>query len=291
MKKALVIIGVVLLCILLLAICRGRNNRSNSAKEKEKITLPDPPTDLKYEAVSQIDGPLSGYVEVVPGSYLFELVKDESDYRTNYDGKMKVKFKFLKPISVKAGTGYNHFGPGFRGKALADQDIPLDFCLDISCSEDLATYLKRGSGEEWLTITLSCQGSPDNTGEAVKMIENFKSGKKIRFNSEIVEEKFESSSSSSSSKEDDRDKSGSVSSSDCDKFLKGYEKFMLEYIDVLKKYQKNPSDPSIISDYTSMLSKANDWAEKTADCANDSKYAAKLLEIQTKIANAISDMQ
>lgn len=290
MKKALVIIGVIVLCILLFAICRGRNNRSNSEKEKEKITLPDPPADLKYEAVTKIEGPLSGYVEVVAGDYLFELKKFEPGYMSNYEGKMNIKFRFLKSIDIKAGRGYNYYGPGFNGKALDDQDIPLDFCLDVSDRTELASYLKRGSGEEWMTVTLSCQGSIDNNDDAIKMIEKFNSGKKIRFNSEIIKEKFEDSSSSSVDKEDE-DESASVSSTDCDKFLKGYEKFMLEYISVLKKYQKNPNDPSIISDYTSMMSKANEWAEKTANCANDSKYAAKLIEIQMKIANAISDME
>jgi len=289
MKKAFVIIGVIVLCILLFAICRGRNNHSNVVKEKEKITLPDPPSDLKYEAITLIDGPLSGYVEVVPGSYLFELVKDESEYRTNYDGKMNVKVRFLKSINVKAGTGYNHYGPGFKGKVLNEQGMPLDFCMDTGCSEELASYLKRGSGEEWMTVTLSCQGSISNNDDAIKMIEKFKKGKKIRFNSEIVEEKFDSSKSSSS--DNDENESTSVSSSDCDKYLKEYEKFVLKYIDVLKKYKKNPNDPSVISDYTKMMSNANEWAEKIEDCTNDSKYTAKILEIQTKIANAVSDMQ
>lgn len=289
MKKTIVIIGVIVLCIFLFAICRGRNNRASSEKEKEEITLPDPPTDLKYEAVTLIDGPLSEYVEVVPGSYLLELEKYETDYISKYEGKINVKFRFLKSIDVRAGIGYNYYGPGLTGKALDDQDIPLDFCLDKVKDKDLATYLKRGSGEEWIKVTLGCQGLISSNDDAIKMIEKFKKGKKIRFNSEIVEEEFDSSKSSTS--DNDENESASVSSSDCDKFLKGYEKFVLEYIDVLKKYKNNPNDPSVISDYTKMMSNANEWSEKIENCANDSKYAAKILEIQTKIANAVSDMQ
>lgn len=289
MKKAFVIIGVIVLCILLFAICRGRNNRASSEKEKEEITLPDPPTDLKYEAVTLIDGPLSGYVEVVPGSYLLELEKYETDYISKYEGKMNVKFRFLKSIDIRAGIGYNYYGPGLTGKAIDNQDIPLDFCLDKVKDKDLATYLKRGTGEEWITVTLSCQGLISDNDDAIKMIEKFKKGKKIRFNSEIIEEEFDSSKSSTS--DNDENESASVSSSDCDKYLKEYEKFVLKYIDVLKKYKKNPNDPSVISDYTKMMSNANEWAEKIEDCTNDSKYTAKILEIQTKIANAVSDMQ
>lgn len=45
-----------------------------------KITLPDPPKDLKYEGVTLIDGPLSGYVEFVAGSYLLELKKMKQSF-------------------------------------------------------------------------------------------------------------------------------------------------------------------------------------------------------------------
>jgi hypothetical protein len=256
-------------------------------EEEENISLPDPPTDIKYNAVQLIDGPLSGYIEVVPGQYVLELEKNEDEFLLGYSGKMKVKFRFLKSMDVKAGTGYNNYGPSLLGKALDDQGAPLEFDLDINADKDLATYLKRGSGEEWLTLTISGQGSCENADEAAKQLEKYKKGKQIRFNSEIVEEKFDSESSSSSSSSS---VSSSNSSDNCDEFLKGYEEFMNKYIAIAKKMKNNPNDMSIMSDYTSMMTEASEWAEKTADCAADAKFTSKFAAIQMKIANAASKM-
>ena len=284
MKKLITSLGALTLASFILFSCGGTNNN------KEKATLPDPPTDLKYESVALIDGPLSEYIEVVPGNYFFEL--QESKYINNYDGTMKVKFKFIKPIKVKSGTGYNHYGPSLKGKALDDQGVPLDFSLSISADKDLATYLNRGSGEEWLILRLSGQGLIDDQADAEKLIKKFKKGKKIRFNSEIIEEKFASgtSSSQSSEEESEEETSSSSYSGDCDRFLKNYEKFITDYIAILKKYKANPTDMSIMSDYTEMVSEATKWADFNEDCANDPSFIGKYTELQMKIANAAAGL-
>jgi hypothetical protein len=281
MKKITTIFALMLMASSILTSC-------GSGKEKQ-ITLPDPPTDLKYEGVALVDGPLSGYIEVVPGSYLFEMVKDEDEFNPGYKETMKVKFKFIKSIDVKAGNGYNNFGPSIIGKALDNQGAPLDFELSVSTDKDLATYLKRGSGEEWLTLYVSGQGSIDSEEDAVALLEKYKKGKKIRFNSEIVEEEFDSENSSTGTSNSE---SGEASSStgDCDEFLEGYEKFMNQYIAVLKKYKNDPTDTSILSEYTSIMTEATEWSAKTKDCATDPKFAAKFTSIQMKIANAASGM-
>jgi len=280
MKNLFTILGIVLIASIFLVSCGGGNK-----KEKEKITLADSSKDLKYEGVTLIDGPLSEYVEVVPGKYLFELT--ESKYTSGYDGTMKVKFKFLESVEVEQGGGYNWYGPSLIGKALDEQGIPLDFKLSVNVDEDLATYLKRGHGEEWLTLNLSAQGIISNQADADNMIEKFKKGRKIRFNSKIVEEKFRSSSSSSSkesSKADNKD------ISNCDEFLEGYEKFVNEYIAVIKKYKANPTDTSILADYTKMLTNATKWSNFDEECANDPAFIGKFTEIQMKIALAASEM-
>ncbi|MDY0281901.1 MAG: hypothetical protein RBR35_15230 [Salinivirgaceae bacterium] len=276
MKKAMTFLGVIVATLVLMTSCGG------SSSKKKSITLPDAPTDLKYEAITSIEGPLSKYVEVVPGSYLFELEKKEDRYSLGYSGIMNVKFKFIKPIDIKAGSGYNYYGPSLIGKALDAQGIPLDFKLSINKNKDLATYLKRGTGEEWLTLDVSGQGICNNVEDAALQLAKYEKGKKIRFNSEIVEEKFESSSSSSNS--------SSKSSSDCEEFLKGYEKFMNEYIAILKKYKNNPSDMTIMSEYTSLMMKATEWNTKVADCASDAKFAQKISTIQKKIAKAAAGL-
>jgi hypothetical protein len=269
-------IGILSLITFFTTSCGGSDESTES-----KISLPDPPKDLKYEAVPEIDGPLSGYVEAVPGSYLLELTKDEDSYKLGYSGTMKVKFKFLKSIEVKAGQGYNYYGPSLIGKALDEQGIPFDFTLDAPTSTDLASYLARGSGEEWLTLTLTGQGICTNADEAAKQLENFVKGKKIRFNSEIVEEKADSGNDNSNT-------SSASGSGSCDELLAGYEKFMTDYIEIIKKYKDNPSDQTLLEDYNKLMTEAGTWASKTSACAGDPAFAAKFSQIQMKIANAAS---
>ncbi|MEJ6791336.1 MAG: hypothetical protein QNK89_00960 [Lacinutrix sp.] len=92
------------------------------------------------------------------------------------------------------------------------------------------------------------------------------------------------------SDDDIEDTQSSSSSNECEDFLKDYEKFMDKYIAILKKMKNNPSDMSVLSNYTSMMTEATEWADKTADCAADAKFAAKLSAIQMKIANAAAEM-
>jgi len=80
------------------------------------------------------------------------------------------------------------------------------------------------------------------------------------------------------------------SKSDCMEFLEDYEKFMEEYIVFIKKYLKNPTDATLISDYTKMLQQASEWTEVDNECANDPAFIGKYTEIQMKIANAASEM-
>jgi hypothetical protein len=78
------------------------------------------------------------------------------------------------------------------------------------------------------------------------------------------------------------DNDNSTSSSDCDQFIKDYEKFADSYIKILKKYKNNPSDMSILKEYTDCMQEAKDMQTKAQDC-NDPKYATKLKNIATKI--------
>jgi len=76
---------------------------------------------------------------------------------------------------------------------------------------------------------------------------------------------------------------------DCDEFLKGYEKFMDKYIAIIKKQKANPTDMSIMSEYSSLMTEASEWTTKIPDCT-DAKFSTKLQKIQTKMAKAISGM-
>ena len=73
---------------------------------------------------------------------------------------------------------------------------------------------------------------------------------------------------------------------DCDNFIKEYEAFVNSYIKLNKKYKANPTDVSILSDYTDAAQKAVDMQTQAGDCT-DLKYAKKLLELSNKLSQVV----
>ena len=76
---------------------------------------------------------------------------------------------------------------------------------------------------------------------------------------------------------------------DCDTWLKNYERFVDKYIVVIKKYKANPSDASVMTEYSQLASEAARWAGKTPDCS-DAKHVQKMAEIAAKLSKAVSSM-
>ena len=87
-----------------------------------------------------------------------------------------------------------------------------------------------------------------------------------------------------------KEEATSSSTSDCDKFLKEYEEYVDAYVKVMKKYKANPTDASVMTEYTEMIGKADkmEKLEKSnaAKC-NDPKYATKILQITNKMVTAV----
>lgn len=76
-------------------------------------------------------------------------------------------------------------------------------------------------------------------------------------------------------------------------FLKDYEAWVDDYIVVLKKYKENPTDASILSDYSEMVSEMVDWSDKAdeielelEDTDAALEYSAELLRIAGKLSEA-----
>lgn len=78
-------------------------------------------------------------------------------------------------------------------------------------------------------------------------------------------------------------------------FLNEYEEWVDKYIEITKKYKDNPSDMSILSDYTDMMSELTEWTTKTEDMEKElenasptelAEYSAELARIAAKLANA-----
>ena len=77
---------------------------------------------------------------------------------------------------------------------------------------------------------------------------------------------------------------------DCDKFIKDYEEFVNNYIVVLKKFKENPSDMTIITQYSEMAAKAANMETDAKDCT-DPKYITKVSELVTRLSKAVSELQ
>lgn len=270
---------------------------SSVEKEEVKFDMPDPPK-ISLTAVQAIEGPLAGYMEAVPGDYELELTSSSEGYY----GKISIKFRFIKSIEVPEGRGYNIFGPSLDGKVLDEQGRPLNMWLRFGDMTELATYLKKGSGEEWFQFSAGIGDEIETyqkTEEEIKKqvdtyLGNLAKAKQVRILSEIIPEEFEiqsNSSSGSGSSSDTGNESTSVSTSgssgDCDEFLRDYEAFIVEYVKVLKKYKDNPTDMSIMSDYTRLMTKAAEWSEYPDDCANDAAFIAKYTSMAMRITEAM----
>jgi len=93
-----------------------------------------------------------------------------------------------------------------------------------------------------------------------------------------------------SSSDDTNNNSAGESVSDCDQFIEDYDAFADSYIKMLKKYKDDPSDASILTEYTEVSQKAIEMQTEAANCT-DAKYAAKLTQIAAKLAKAAEELQ
>lgn len=74
-------------------------------------------------------------------------------------------------------------------------------------------------------------------------------------------------------------------------FLADYEAWVDDYVEICKKYKDNPTDMSILSDYTEMMTELTEWTQKTEDMElsiTDTdealEYSQELLRIAGKMA-------
>ena len=88
----------------------------------------------------------------------------------------------------------------------------------------------------------------------------------------------------------------SSSSAEWRQFLKEYEEWVDKYIVVYNKYKSNPTDLSILSDYTDMAAQLVEWSEKTENVQMElesasseelAEYSKELLRIAGKMTEII----
>ena len=76
---------------------------------------------------------------------------------------------------------------------------------------------------------------------------------------------------------------------DCAKFVKDYEKFVDQYIVVLKKYKANPTDMAIMEDYTKLAAQATKFAGETPDDCGTMENL-KIAKIAAKLNKELAKM-
>ena len=75
--------------------------------------------------------------------------------------------------------------------------------------------------------------------------------------------------------------------------MDSYEAFYDEYCDILKKYTENPSDMKLLADYTDMLAKAAEMAEKFDAWENNDLNSVELkyyLDVNNRVTQKLLDV-
>ena len=268
LKQNFVMVTILMVITSLLLSCGGRGNEKKIAKVKpEKV---------------EITGDFSEYLQVVDNVY--EIVDD-------FGGKFSIKIKAIKPYpqSELANKDIE-----ISASILGDNHMPVsgagEFKMFKPSKNKILSLLKKGAGEEVIEF-----------GTDITEYDESKHADKSKFFtvSSIVKDHLTSSSGEPENLSATENKiipadtdtetattaNDNTSSADCDKFMKDYEAFVTSYIKLIKKYKANPADATILNEYTEAVEKAGEMENNISPCS-DTKYAAKLLELQNKLAKA-----
>ena len=84
----------------------------------------------------------------------------------------------------------------------------------------------------------------------------------------------------------------SESTSNWKQFLKEYEAWVDRYVEITEKYQKNPADTTILSDYTALANQAADWDARTKEMEEELQKASveELTEYQAELARIVQKL-
>lgn len=81
---------------------------------------------------------------------------------------------------------------------------------------------------------------------------------------------------------------------DCDEFIDQYEKWMDDYIKVIEKYMKNPTEATQASEYMNLTQEGiawmNQWNGKLYYCASRDKYQKRFDEIAEKAEKKLKEL-
>ena len=260
--------GFALIAVMILASCEGGNDSAKKTKNKDDNE--SGVGDDDYGTEKSFDGVQLWYTSIITekeadamGNYLIESGFSDGMEKTvqlNKSGNT-YEFRMVVKTGIEQDQEYAELG-----KLLATEISTFVFNrepVDVHfCDENLKT----------LRVLLMSNQIEDDYDEMANQIEDDYNdmANQIEDAYEVVV----------------LDRSNN---SECDEYLAGYEKFMDNYITILKKQQADPSDMSIMTEYMSIMTEGTEWASKTPDCT-DMEFLGRLMEIQMKIANAASGM-
>ena len=67
---------------------------------------------------------------------------------------------------------------------------------------------------------------------------------------------------------------------ECDQFLRDYEGWVKKYIVLIKRFQQNPKDKTIIADYQIMVGQIGQWDNRSRQCIKNSAILKRYVELQ-----------
>ena len=111
------------------------------------------------------------------------------------------------------------------------------------------------------SILLTSCGNDSNSQE--KQLKDYEKSAMERMKK--YEKMGESDNEITNSSDEEETEGESSSSSDCEQLCSDYEAFVNDYVSFMKKYKANPSDMSILSEYSEMMKKASEMQENSSD--------------------------
>ena len=131
--------------------------------------------------------------------------------------------------------------------------------------------------------------------KAKKKLQDFKDDIEILYGKSSEKEKTNDSSKNDETTKETTSTQSSTDEKQWKQFLEDYEDWIDDYIKIVKKYSENPTDVSILSDYTEMITELAEWQTKAEEMEEEleeaspgelAEYSAALLKIAAKIAEA-----
>lgn len=269
-----------------------------SCERTEEINIPLPPEKIKLNVIPDINGELSGYL--LPDSennVEIQFEKEEDNVLFGYNYEIDIMMIFKKALDVRAGRGYNYYGPSLRLELLDIEGKKIEeFNASMNGSyKTLANNLKEGNEKkEWITFSgrYSLSSFSKKPGdEAQEFINKVTKGCFIRIKSEIIKEEHDTGSSSSelnkaTNKSDSEETE--INKGECDEFLDQYEEFVVEYVKFAKKVADDPQNMGYLSEMSQLANKVKGIEGNLESCKdNDPELAQRFMEIQQKMLNAM----